>query len=751
MKFGKTYQSYQTRLHESADIPSRFAQVDYRALKKILKRCLSSRAHGTTLLLVGQSNEATRACDFNQLENSLFDAVNPASPVNSVNSVNSVIPVHSVIFDAVKPAAGCPHCDGEFFKLLEEELRSIERSFTREAARVISCHNAHGLSAILSRFSDYSKPEVMYCAASSLLEHLALSYLATRKIVKKYIKVHSAPISTGLDEEAGAEGHQSVENEGIGGSGGNAERLEGIRMLQQRILRSPLMLELTALLSNLSYALEQKQLKLQAKQQQQQQQHNHSPSHAEHQRPQQNEGEQQHPAGPPCPHAQTQHKLSRGERREQQQRQQLFGCSAAGAVSEHHHHHLHRHCHDPRCPGFDLRRSQEHRDGKWRYQHLRWLHILAPMQSTWTGGGASSGVFSGRLPWSPVRGAGEERHGQGFPNGGSGGSPGGFPGRGSFLGASEVREQAWSDDEESEEEGEEEDVSVTRCDSSMDLFEYAEGSTGRDQRVGGTLGFGPQSMTECGDAGAGDGGESGGGESSIDLSSGDGQSDASEILLERGAEGGCNNGDERWRGGGGVAPASEGLAEQPVRRRILAAVDGGAGNSDMPPACDGAEVFSADGPVLVNSDGLPERLAGQEQEQQQQQQQQQAGSEPVLELQLRPEFHAHVEFKCPVCLDVFFDPIALACGHIYCRSCASSVAKVPAFEDIRMASPHIPCPVCRQANVFGQMVSLKELHRLIMARQPEQWRERRDEELKQRREQERKYMDEQMRIALKLY
>ncbi|CAI7893714.1 unnamed protein product, partial [Closterium sp. NIES-53] len=697
-------------------IPSRFAQVDYRALKKILKRCLSSRAHG----------DGIPACAPSPPEDSSKNAVNSVNPVDVINSVN---------FDAVKPAAGCPHCDDEFFKLLEEELRSIERSFTREAARVISCHNAHGLSAILSRFSDYSKPEVMYCAASSLLEHLALSYLATRKIVKKYVKVHSAPVKFELskgDESDVAESDGYGGNGGSGGNaelcrnGGNAERLEGIRLLQQRILRSPLMLELTALLSNLSYALEQKQLKLQLKQQQQQQQQ------------QRHQGCGHGEAGSDCSPA----PLTRGERREQQQRQQLFGCS---------HRHLHRHCHDPRCPGFDPQRSKEHCDRKWRYQHLRWLHILTPMQSTWTGGGSgASGVFSGRLPWSPAKGAGEEGRGPG-QGGAAVGRSGDSGGGGSPVATREVEERVWSDDEDGDEE-EVEVVHLTECGCSLDLFEGSAGSLARDQVTE------PQLMAESGGSGAvaGGGGGSGGmgvfgsgnsiGSGSQGQSSSEGALSARVGLGERGLVNGCSDGE----GGGGGGGDGDGAAAADTMWSCFSSSESLLGDQSV----------GSENPMAVASDGTPERLPGQEQQQEgeeeQQQQQQQSeqqhgGLEQVLELQLRPEFHAHVEFKCPVCLDVFFDPIALACGHIYCRSCASSVAKVAAFEDIRMASPHITCPVCRQADVFGGMVSLRELHRLIMARQPEQWRERRDEELKQRLAEARKYMDEQMRVALRLH
>ncbi|CAI5468852.1 unnamed protein product [Closterium sp. Yama58-4] len=123
---------------------------------------------------------------------------------------------------------------------------------------------------------------------------------------------------------------------------------------------------------------------------------------------------------------------------------------------------------------------------------------------------------------------------------------------------------------------------------------------------------------------------------------------------------------------------------------------------------------------------------------------------PLLgsELLLKAEFRARVDVTCPVCLEVPFDPVSLACTHIFCRGCACSVAHVPVFFGLDSASPHITCPLCRQQGVFRQPRSLRELHRLIMARQPEQWKARRDEEQKRRLEEERRYWDGQMRIAM---
>ncbi|XP_062903522.1 zinc-binding protein A33-like [Mobula hypostoma] len=50
------------------------------------------------------------------------------------------------------------------------------------------------------------------------------------------------------------------------------------------------------------------------------------------------------------------------------------------------------------------------------------------------------------------------------------------------------------------------------------------------------------------------------------------------------------------------------------------------------------------------------------------------------------------ELTCPVCLDVFTDPVSLECGHHFCATCISQV-----WERV---SGNVSCPQCRQ--VFAQ-------------------------------------------------
>lgn len=44
--------------------------------------------------------------------------------------------------------------------------------------------------------------------------------------------------------------------------------------------------------------------------------------------------------------------------------------------------------------------------------------------------------------------------------------------------------------------------------------------------------------------------------------------------------------------------------------------------------------------------------------------------------------------QCPICLEVFKEPLMLQCGHSYCKGCLLSLSRHPDSE--------LRCPVCRQ-------------------------------------------------------
>ncbi|CAI5938084.1 unnamed protein product [Closterium sp. NIES-65] len=525
MKFGKEFASYQNRLQESTDLTARFPQVNYRALKKILRRCISSRAlraelhaqaepHAAEAELYadgGAEADAGRAAaeagreeakaEF-KLSVANCDAVTTCARGElSALSAPAANMVAEGVAENGPPAAadvagGCAQCDAEFFGLLEAELISIERSFNSAATRLLSCHNARGLQLmchVLSPRQLFStgghggwnprwhshKPAALHHAASSLLEHLAISFLATHKIIKKYIKVHRR---TSLSPRfcpclSVCDGLGTPES---------WEKVNHVRRLQGRTVRSPLLIEVTAMVANLELVME-------------------------------------------------------GERR---------------------------------------------------------------------------GMHGG--------GRGEEREGLG------GGMEGG-------------------------------------------------GRNGRKR--------GMESLKAC----------------------------AAE----------------------GMGPRGERGAEKSGSKKSGTEKSGAQGSGVAASVC----------PLL--------------------------GSELLLKAEFRakvdvtcPVCLAKVDITCPVCLvspmgflmccacsvahvpEVPFDPVSLACTHIFCRGCACSVAHVPVFFGLDSASPHITCPLCRQQGVFRHPRSLRELHRLIMARQPEEWKARRNEEQKRRLEEERRYWDGQMRIAM---
>ncbi|GJP50538.1 hypothetical protein CLOM_g9695 [Closterium sp. NIES-68] len=460
MKFGKEFESYQTRLQESSDLPARFPQVDYRALKKILRRCISSRALRAELRAQAEREAKGGGEEAEQLEHGAEERAEECAQAAANNAPPAVSEA------SVGASQGCALCDSEFFGLLEAELVSIEKSFGSAATRLLSCHNATGFQLmchVLSPRQLFSgraggplwhshKPASLHHAATSLLEHLAISFLATHKILKKYIKVHRGLNIIPATGKSGDLYHTHAKSSEII-TPEAWEHVVRMRGLQGRIIRSPLLIEVTAMVANLELAL----------------------------------------------------------------------------------------------------------GGGGR-------------------GGARDGGKNGRRGLECLKACGAERRGEGS-------------------------------------------------------------GEGRGEEGSGVKGVG------------------------------------SRVESEEGSSGREGNAEE----------AGHGTTVCPLR-----------------------------------------------------------GSE----LLLKAEFKAKVDVTCPVCLEVPFDPVSLACAHIFCLGCACSVAHIPVFFGLDTASPHITCPLCRQQGVFGQPRSLKELQRLIMARQPEQWRAKRDEEQKRRLEQERRYWDGQMRIAM---
>ncbi|KAF5819501.1 putative transcription factor C2H2 family [Helianthus annuus] len=71
---------------------------------------------------------------------------------------------------------------------------------------------------------------------------------------------------------------------------------------------------------------------------------------------------------------------------------------------------------------------------------------------------------------------------------------------------------------------------------------------------------------------------------------------------------------------------------------------------------------------------------------------------------------------CPICLDLVFQPYALSCGHIFCKSCACLAARVLIIEGLKYASSDSKCPVCRESGVYDKPVCMSELGLLLQQR-----------------------------------
>ncbi|KAF7804194.1 putative E3 ubiquitin-protein ligase BAH1-like [Senna tora] len=82
------------------------------------------------------------------------------------------------------------------------------------------------------------------------------------------------------------------------------------------------------------------------------------------------------------------------------------------------------------------------------------------------------------------------------------------------------------------------------------------------------------------------------------------------------------------------------------------------------------------------------------------------------------------DLTCAICLDTVFNPYALSCGHIFCKSCACSAASVMIFQGLKAASPLSKCPMCREVGVYSKAVRMLELNLLLKRRCNKYWKER---------------------------
>ncbi|KAE9590773.1 hypothetical protein Lal_00023018 [Lupinus albus] len=113
-------------------------------------------------------------------------------------------------------------------------------------------------------------------------------------------------------------------------------------------------------------------------------------------------------------------------------------------------------------------------------------------------------------------------------------------------------------------------------------------------------------------------------------------------------------------------------------------------------------------------------------------------TEAVITMSLPDSIKLEYNLTCAICLDYVFNPYALGCGHIFCKSCACSAASVMIFEGLKSAIPESKCPICREVGVYSKPMHMLELDLLIKRRCRKYWKERlsveRSETMKQIKE-----------------
>lgn len=104
-----------------------------------------------------------------------------------------------------------------------------------------------------------------------------------------------------------------------------------------------------------------------------------------------------------------------------------------------------------------------------------------------------------------------------------------------------------------------------------------------------------------------------------------------------------------------------------------------------------------------------------------------------------------VDLTCSICLETLFDPVSLACSHMFCYMCACSAGSVSTVDGIKAADSKSRCPLCRKKGVFSGATRMSQLSILLRRKLPEYWDERRQQERKARVEEAKRYWQLQCR------
>ncbi|KAK6944166.1 Zinc finger, RING-type, eukaryotic [Dillenia turbinata] len=160
MKFGETFMEYLNERYQERFL-NNCAYVEYKGLKKVLKRCRSYRARD-------DDDDDDLDHHHDHIE---ADALSPACQCQS-----------------------CPVCDEKFFSELMKKAPEIVGFFSSRARHLLHIHVASGLQKYLSCISSCFKndQQIMVQEGRMLMEYVIMNAIAIRKILKKYDKVHGS-------------------------------------------------------------------------------------------------------------------------------------------------------------------------------------------------------------------------------------------------------------------------------------------------------------------------------------------------------------------------------------------------------------------------------------------------------------------------------------------------------------------------------------------------------------------------------
>ncbi|KAF2314996.1 hypothetical protein GH714_037482 [Hevea brasiliensis] len=121
---------------------------------------------------------------------------------------------------------------------------------------------------------------------------------------------------------------------------------------------------------------------------------------------------------------------------------------------------------------------------------------------------------------------------------------------------------------------------------------------------------------------------------------------------------------------------------------------------------------------------------------------------PSLSCELFDSIKLDIDLTCSICLETVFDPVSLACGHIFCYMCACSAASVTIVDGLKAAEPKEKCPLCRETGVYEGAVHLEELNILLRQSCREYWEQRLQSERVERIRQAKQHWEYQCRVFM---